>query len=115
MSCRSRRRNGRTGRYDLKGQAEDVNPMTYITNLADAMLVLAMGFMIALVVHWNVDLTGDSSTEDAENSDQIVEFDSSELEDQNQLPENASHAGEVYYDQETDTYYIVSEDAQQQR
>lgn len=37
---------------------EDVNPMDYVSNLSDAMLVLAVGMMLALVVAWNVDLVG---------------------------------------------------------
>lgn len=36
---------------------EDVNPMNYISNLSDAMLVLAVGMMLALVVAWNVDIS----------------------------------------------------------
>ena len=36
--------------------AEDVNPSAYIVNLADCMLVLACGFMVALMVFWNIDI-----------------------------------------------------------
>ena len=36
--------------------AEDVNPSAYIVNLADCMLVLACGFMVAMMVYWNIDV-----------------------------------------------------------
>ena len=34
-----------------------VNPMDSISNLADAMLVLAVGIMLALIINWNVDIS----------------------------------------------------------
>lgn len=36
---------------------EEINPMNYMSNLSDAMLVLAVGIMLALVAAWNVDIT----------------------------------------------------------
>ena len=43
---------------------ESVDPMNYVSNLSDAMLVLAVGMMLALIVHWNVDIsTGGRSSE----------------------------------------------------
>ena len=34
-----------------------VDPMSSIGNLADAMLVLAVGIMLALILNWNVDIS----------------------------------------------------------
>ena len=48
----------RGGRFD----SEDVNPMNYISNLSDAMLILAVGIMLALIVHWNVDISTSGGT-----------------------------------------------------
>lgn len=96
----------RTGRYGLLQNSEDVNPMTYISNIADAMLVLAMGIMVALVLHWNVDLNETSDTITDEQNP-VVTINQDELESQEKLPENAARSGEVYYDSETGTYYIV--------
>jgi hypothetical protein len=42
-------------RDDREG-GEEVNPMEDVANLADVMLVLAVGMMLALVVAWNVDI-----------------------------------------------------------
>lgn len=52
-----RNRNNRraSGFFD---DEEDVNPVDYLGNLSDVMLVLAVGMMLALVVAWNVDLVG---------------------------------------------------------
>ena len=42
----------------LRSRSDDapVNPMDSISNLADAMLVLAVGIMLALIINWNVDI-----------------------------------------------------------
>ena len=38
-----------------------VNPMDGLGNLADAMLVLAVGIMLALIINWKVDITAVSA------------------------------------------------------
>ncbi|MGC4017846.1 MAG: DUF2149 domain-containing protein [Muricomes sp.] len=38
------------------GQNEDVTPMWGVANMADVMLVLAVGVMVALVANWNLDI-----------------------------------------------------------
>lgn len=42
-------------RDDREG-GKEVNPMEGVANLADVMLVLAVGMMLAPVVAWNVDI-----------------------------------------------------------
>jgi hypothetical protein len=37
--------------------AEGENPMDGVANLADVMLVLAVGTMLALVINWNIDVS----------------------------------------------------------
>ncbi|HML37955.1 MAG TPA: DUF2149 domain-containing protein [Bacillota bacterium] len=41
---------------------EDVNPLEGVPNLADIMLVLACGLMLALIINWNVDVAGLNET-----------------------------------------------------
>ena len=36
---------------------EDVNPSAYIVNMVDCMLVLACGFLVMLMLHWNTATT----------------------------------------------------------
>lgn len=89
---------------------EDVNPMNYLSNLSDAMLVLAVGMMLALVIAWNVDIVNQSpdsapaETERMEDSFQSaypVEGEETPL-DESGLKEY----GTVYID-ENGNYYVV--------
>jgi hypothetical protein len=45
---------GRLHRED--GETEEVTPMWGVANMADVMLVLAVGIMFALVANWNLDV-----------------------------------------------------------
>ena len=90
----------------LRSRSDDapVNPMDSISNLADAMLVLAVGIMLALIINWNVDISSAGQTADTP-ADPAISF------VQDDLTESQSSAGtemgKVYYDKETGTYYIV--------
>ena len=111
------------GRTRERFGGEDVNPMNYLSNLSDVMLILAVGIMLALVVHWNVDITasGDQSQgSTGENGSVLVDKDKAltmtdeelaRLEEQGGVTGGDSDSmekrGEVYYDTETGTYYIV--------
>ena len=101
---------------------EDVNPMNYLSNLSDVMLILAVGIMLALVVHWNVDITasgGQAQGNTGENGSVLVDKDHAvtmtdeelaRLQEQNGVTgggESLEKRGEVYYDAETGTYYLV--------
>ena len=101
---------------------EDVNPMNYLSNLSDVMLILAVGIMLALVVHWNVDITasgGQAQGNTGENGSVLVDKDHAvtmtdeelaRLQEQNGVTgggESLEKRGEVYYDAETGTHYIV--------
>lgn len=87
--------------------SEDVNPSAYIVNLADCMLVLAVGFMVALVAHWNIDVSvpelDQSNLEqvDPQVSDRIAQDGGSYYEE----------AGTVYRDPNTGVLYMVQDGA----
>ena len=110
------------GRTRERFGGEDVNPMNYLSNLSDVMLILAVGIMLALVVHWNVDITasgGQAQGNTGENGSVLVDKDHAvtmtdeelaRLQEQNGVTgggESLEKRGEVYYDAETGTYYIV--------
>ena len=85
-----------------------VDPMSSIGNLADAMLVLAVGIMLALILNWNVDI----STPQTQQPVDPVPFeqdDLTEVPDDSQVLEGGDlqEMGTVYYDASTGTYYIV--------
>ena len=84
-----------------------VNPMDYISNLADAMLVLALGIMTALVLHWNVDLQAQQNENTTSGTAPTVELNAQDISDQELLPDAARSIGRVYYDDESGTYYIT--------
>ena len=56
-----RRRYGSVKQFDANMQSEDINPLEGVANLADVMLVLACGLMLALIINWNVDVSGSAS------------------------------------------------------
>jgi hypothetical protein len=103
---RARRRRRRRNQFD---DGEDLNPMSYVSNLSDVMLILAVGFMLALILHWNVQIDTESSalTEETQDSSSAISFSDDDLQNENELPDDLEHMGEVYYDSENQTYYIV--------
>jgi len=97
----------------LRARSEEtpVNPMDSVANLADAMLVLAVGIMLALIINWNVDISSSSANSQTQAADPIP-FSSSDM---TEVPESAeaieggdlTKLGTVYYDEKTGSYYIV--------
>ncbi len=87
-----------------------VNPMDSVSNLADAMLVLAVGIMLALIINWNVDISA-GKTEQAASADPAISFEQDDLtesqDDAKTIEGDLTEMGKVYYDQQTGTYYIV--------
>ncbi len=82
---------------------EDVNPSAYIVNLADCMLVLACGFMVAMMTNWNIDI--DVTKYDEEDMQKIDA--SVQPEDLTETGSGYVEAGKVYMDPETGSYYII--------
>lgn len=96
---------------------EDVNPMNYMSNLSDAMLVLAVGIMLAVVVAWNVDISTTAPNASVNMSeveqlqDEVLEMDVT-----NQNSDNAVSVddfglmeyGTVYMDEQGNLYVIPS-------
>ena len=89
-----------------------VNPMDGLGNLADAMLVLAVGIMLALIINWKVDITAVSQTMPEPEPEQIP----ISQEDMQDAPadilneETLRRIGALYYDEETGTYYAITGD-----
>jgi len=103
MAGQFRQRRFGGGRGSL---GEDVNPSAYIVNLADCMLVLACGVIVALVAYFDVDLTGVRELKD----------DDMKPVDPETMPEDIGEggtyyveAGTVYMDPATGQLYMVEE------
>ena len=82
---------------------EDVNPSAYIVNLADCMLVLAVGFLVALVAYWNIDISmTDLSGEN------LAAVDPASLpQDLSSGGDYYVEAGTVYQDPQTGDLYMI--------
>lgn len=91
------------------------NPMEGVSNMSDAMLVLAVGIMLALVINWKIDIkevySGQEKKETIDTS-KLQEFDSNDVI----LNNSASYedieskyvkSGTVYTDIYTGKTYIV--------
>ena len=95
----------RSGAGRLHEQAEeyeeDINPMESTSSIADVMLVLAVGMMLAVVINWNVDINKNTVRE-IENPESV---NSDQISDQGGQ-ENLVEKGTVYYDESTDKYYV---------
>lgn len=91
------------------------NPMDGVSNMSDAMLVLAVGIMLALVINWKIDIkevyNGQDKKEVVDTSN-MQEFDSNDI-----VPNNSASykdieskyvkSGTVYTDTYTGKTYIV--------
>ena len=94
---------GRLHTDDIERE-EDVNPMEGTSSMSDAMLVLAVGMMLAVVINWNVDI----------NKNVVREIDNPETVNGDQITDqgeeqNLEEKGVVYYDAEKDQYYVKVE------
>lgn len=82
-------------------EEEDVNPNSYVTNLADCMLVVTVGLLIALVVHYGIDL---SASPDEQIIGQEVNMD---VDADGKIDAGYEQTGTVYKDAATGKYYVV--------
>ena len=90
-----------------------VNPMDGLGNLADAMLVLAVGIMLALLLHWKVDISAVNAAAAPEERDEQIAIEESELseaEERELNEEELQRIGALYYDEENGVFYAVMED-----
>ena len=117
-----KRRKIDAGNSNWLDDEEDVNPMNYCSNLSDAMLVLAVGIMLALVMAWNVDISSDSPLSPSSNnyvSGAAMDNDVTVLEEEAETSESGtdesddgtgqfglSEYGKVYVDRDGNFYVV---------
>jgi hypothetical protein len=78
---------------------DPINPLDGVANLADIMLVLSVGIMLALVINWNIDLTGLISRMEGVGNSGDTEVDIDRMQEIEVT---------VYQDQVTGEYYVVN-------
>ena len=106
----NRRRYTGRRRRNRYADREDLNPMNFVSNLSDVMLILAVGIMLALVIHWNVKIKTTDDTDSNTKTEDTIEFDEDDLQGKDIAPEDMDKMGEVYYDPVSGKYYIVTND-----
>ena len=98
-----------------RGDEESVNPMDGVANLADVMLVLVVGFMLALIINWNLDVGAIAHLQqDEQKPESAIEFDGDYIEELDGNiddidSKNMEKLGSVYFDEETGRYYIITD------
>lgn len=107
------RRNGSgrlSGGNDFSRRVE-ADPMASVANLVDAMLVLAVGIMLALIVSWNLNIAENGQVSDnARKEDALSDFTEEDIKDTEVPQDKLEKQGTVYYDPDTDKYYIIAQD-----
>lgn len=89
--------------------------MDGVANLADAMLILAVGIMLALIINWKVDISTaayTSATDSGIDTKDALTFENEDLaqsEEQQVSGDSLEKLGTVYFDEKTGTYYIIEE------
>ena len=83
---------------------EDVNPNSYLTNLADCMLVMTVGLLVALVTRYGVDLQ--KVEEEPPTGLEVV----MDADGDGEIDDEYQKTGSVYYDESTGKYYMVEDD-----
>lgn len=90
-------------------EEEDVNPSNYLSNMADCMLVLAVGLMIALVAHYGVDMSGATQVEQGQEvSRESIQDNSGSSDDAD--GGDYTQLGTVYMDKTSGKWYMIPED-----
>ena len=94
---------------------DSLNPMEGVSNMSDAMLVLAVGIMLALVINWKIDIKeaykGQEQKETVEDS-KLQEVDANDVQQNNSvsiddIESKYVKSGSVYTDTFTGKTYIV--------
>jgi len=87
---------------------EDVNPNAYVVNIADCMLVLLLGMIVALISYYNVDLTQSGESGSEGNNTVGIQVDMDQNND-GTIDSGYEKRGTVYYDEANDSYYFVTD------
>lgn len=89
---------------------DEANPMESMANLADVMLVLACGLMLALMLRWNVSVSPETEVTMGDDVSEVGDLQEA-LRDAEGDGSSYVRKGTVYEDPDTGKYYLV-EDAE---
>ncbi|MCI6857953.1 MAG: hypothetical protein MR867_01480 [Eubacterium sp.] len=83
----------------------ETNPMEGVANLVDAMLVLACGLMMSVIMFYNVDLKGSAVQLEKDNIKEIQNY--GIVDEKGNVSGGYESVGSVYEDKKTGKIYIV--------
>lgn len=100
---------GGSGRPGALRDTGEVEPMASVANIVDAMLVLSVGLMVAIIAFWNVDT---SKIQEVLQQDEITEVEDVKdmAEDMTSSGSSYTELGTVYQDPATGQLYMLTED-----
>ena len=99
-------RGGKKG--SLRDSGNNVEPMANVANIVDAILVMSVGLMLAIVSLANVDIT---NFQEVVQQDEVTEVDVNDMaEDMTQSGSSFNELGTVYQDPSTGTLYMLTQD-----
>ena len=97
------------GSFRSRKPAEEVDPMSSLSNIGDVMLVFACGLMVALVVAWNVDL---AKFKEVDTKTELKQDDVERMTEQLYGEGNAFvEKGKVYQDPVTGKTYVLEKES----
>ena len=98
----------RKGKGSLRNSGDNVEPMANVANIVDAILVMSVGLMLAIVSLANVDI---SEYKEIVQQDEVTEVDVNEMaEDMTNSGSSFTELGTVYQDSSTGTLYMLTQD-----
>lgn len=99
---------GLRGGGSLLRRGDNVDPMANVANIADAILVMSVGLMLALIAYWSLDM---SQIQEMVQQDELAEVDVNEMADEMQKQGGGyQELGTVYQDPTTGKLYMLTED-----
>lgn len=98
----------RSGRKSLHEAGENVEPMANVANIVDAILVMSVGLMLALVTAANIDF---SNLQEVVQQNEVTEVDVNEMaQNMTEAGSSFNELGTVYQDPSTGTLYMLTQD-----
>lgn len=108
MSYELRKGGGLRSGSSLLSRGDDVDPMSSVANIADAILVMAVGLMVALITYWTLDM---SQIQEMVQQDEMAEVDVNEMAEEMQTEGGGyQELGTVYQDPSTGKLYMLTEE-----
>lgn len=92
------------------GYEEELDPMSGVANIVDAILVFACGLILALIVRWNVDISANMDQVTLTGEMEQINDAQEAVESKDEGGKGYEELGKAYRDPETGQYFIMVEE-----